>query len=188
MTHEVYIGHYEGEVVYVGEGVQGRHKHLNSGVSNVYEANRIHFLGGWIDTEVIPVESKEEARTLELTLINEYHPRWNYKGIKKSSHRELIRSCLSGRKLKTPMRNQHWLIRLYYAASETLAEDGTFVVRPNWGGGILRGNLLWGVANGRNKAEGLSAQKLDDGSYRVTLTGEALDPETLPRLLREKIK
>ena len=77
-NYEVYIGMLDGEIVYVGEGVIGRHKHLNSGVSNVYSANRIHFNCGYIDVEVVHSGlNKQEATELEKQLIYEFKPTWN---------------------------------------------------------------------------------------------------------------
>lgn len=49
----VYAGYYQGDCVYVGEGVEGRELHLNSGVSHIYEANRLHFKGESVDVKVI---------------------------------------------------------------------------------------------------------------------------------------
>ena len=77
-NHEVYIGKLDGAVVYIGEGIHGRHKHLNSGVSNVYSANRIHFAAKSLDVEIYKDGiSKQEAIELEKQLIEELNPLWN---------------------------------------------------------------------------------------------------------------
>ena len=41
----VYIASHNGEIYYVGHGVYGREKHVNSGCSHVYELNKMHFQG-----------------------------------------------------------------------------------------------------------------------------------------------
>ena len=45
-VYELYHCKYKGEVVYVGQGVRGRHKHCNSGISHVFELNKIYFTEG----------------------------------------------------------------------------------------------------------------------------------------------
>ena len=42
--YEVYVCRVDGEIVYIGSGRHGRHKHCDSGCSHVYELNKIHFL------------------------------------------------------------------------------------------------------------------------------------------------
>jgi hypothetical protein len=76
-THEVYIGRVDDQVVYVGEGRKDRHMHLNSGISNVYFANKHHFRGGKVEIEVVPLMSKEEGVIKEKELIQELNPLWN---------------------------------------------------------------------------------------------------------------
>lgn len=77
--YEVYIGSYNGEVKYVGEGKTGRHKHLNSGVSSLYEANEFHFQGKTLDIKVRPMSSKDRAKEVEAELIAKLAPEWNTK-------------------------------------------------------------------------------------------------------------
>ena len=75
--YEVYIARWEGDVMYVGEGKQGRHSHITSGISHVYLANQFHFSGKELDVEVIPLESKQLASEKEVELIKELNPKWN---------------------------------------------------------------------------------------------------------------
>lgn len=75
--YEVYIGRYQGAVMYVGEGKKGRHKHLNSGTSALYQANKSHFEGKVLDIEIRPMQTKEEAERLEKELIASLSPAWN---------------------------------------------------------------------------------------------------------------
>ena len=49
--YEVYICKVDGEIVYIGSGKHGRHKHCTSGCSHVYELNKMHFLAN--DTIVV---------------------------------------------------------------------------------------------------------------------------------------
>ena len=44
--YELYVCEYQDEVVYVGHGIRGRHRHCSNGCSHVYELNKIHFLEG----------------------------------------------------------------------------------------------------------------------------------------------
>lgn len=75
--YEVYIGKLNGEYKYIGSGRKGRHKHLNSGVSNVYQANKLHFEGGGLSVEVFYYNSKEESLKKEVELITAHQPEWN---------------------------------------------------------------------------------------------------------------
>lgn len=52
-VYELYHCKYKGEVVYVGQGARGRHRHCNSGVSHVFELNKIYFTDG---AEALSVE------------------------------------------------------------------------------------------------------------------------------------
>lgn len=76
-SHEVYIGKINNEYKYIGSGKIGRHKHLNSGTSSVYQANKLHFDGGCLSVEVIYYDSKQEALAKEIELIKTYQPEWN---------------------------------------------------------------------------------------------------------------
>lgn len=49
----VYAAYINGEIVYVGQGKQGREKHCTSGVSHVYELNAAHFNGETIEVNKI---------------------------------------------------------------------------------------------------------------------------------------
>lgn len=82
--YEVYVYKLADNVMYVGEGKKDRHLHITSGVSHVYEANELHFKGESksLTVEVFPVDTKEEAVTLEDKLISELHPKWNRKTAK----------------------------------------------------------------------------------------------------------
>ena len=79
-VYEVYLCRYKGRIVYIGEGVRGRHKHCNSGCSHVYSLNRIHFLEGSeaLDVEVLEESSsKGEVSNKEKELIKLYDPEYN---------------------------------------------------------------------------------------------------------------
>lgn len=78
--YEVYVCRLGDEVMYVGQGEKGRHKHCNSGISHVYELNRLHFLGNRFVVDVVEyTKSKKEALEVELKLIRELEPKLNVK-------------------------------------------------------------------------------------------------------------
>lgn len=75
---EVYIARLNKNVVYIGSGLNGRHKHVNSGTSHVYELNKLHFQGVIFDIEFLGTNySKEESLTIEKGLIEKYQPIYN---------------------------------------------------------------------------------------------------------------
>lgn len=78
-NYEVYVAKSkDGMVLYVGQGKVDRHKHLSSGVSHVYEANRWHHNNKFFSTEVVALmETKKEAEEVEDRLIAELRPCWN---------------------------------------------------------------------------------------------------------------
>lgn len=73
MKREVYIAtNDKGEVLYIGQGRIGRSQHCNSGVSHVYELNRMHFSGEAINVDVVKSGlDKKEAERIELKLIQD---------------------------------------------------------------------------------------------------------------------
>lgn len=79
-TMEVYVCKLNGEIVYVGKGKLGRHKHCNSGTSHVFELNKIYFTEGSDVLEVSVVKyfkTDGEAREYEKLLISKYNPKFN---------------------------------------------------------------------------------------------------------------
>lgn len=94
----VYVARYGDKVMYVGEGKRGREKHVTSGTSHLYEANRYHFRGMVVDVEVLEeVETKEEAVSLENKYIADLAPVWNKKdkGFDCINLRKLYKDILS---------------------------------------------------------------------------------------------
>ena len=83
--YEVYLTRHNGKVVYVGEGVEGRSKHVNSGTSHVYALNKLHFEGVIFKVEAMYFDSKQEARDKEVELINTYSPEFNKMHMKNKS-------------------------------------------------------------------------------------------------------
>lgn len=77
--HIVYVAYdLNGLCMYVGEGKPDRWKHLESGVSHVYEANRWHFNNKKLKIEIIAEGlSKKDALALEAEKIKELYPAWN---------------------------------------------------------------------------------------------------------------
>lgn len=78
-VYEVYICKYDSEIVYIGQGARGRHKHCTSGCSHVFELNRLYFLGDTTLFEVVvrTVSSSDIAKELEKELIQKHKPRFN---------------------------------------------------------------------------------------------------------------
>ena len=68
----------KGNCLYVGEGKPDRYKHITSGVSHVYEANKWHFKNKFIDVKILHSGlSKESAMNIECEEINRLKPIWN---------------------------------------------------------------------------------------------------------------
>lgn len=111
-TYEVYIVRHEGVPMYVGEGKEGRYLHVNSGTSNVYEANRMHFQGIELDVEVITVQDKEASVELERELIKELRPAWNVNGTEFEENRRLLRKVFSD--IRTPRTTYLYRVLEYY--------------------------------------------------------------------------
>ena len=78
--YEVYMCKVNGEIVYIGQGKVGRSRHCVSGISHVYELNRIHFseMRNSVEVEIVKFfVSKDDALKLELDLIKKHLPRFN---------------------------------------------------------------------------------------------------------------
>ena len=74
----VYFVRYKSEVVYIGSGVRGREKHTTSGVSHVYELNKLHFAGEEVDVTVVKeFTSKEASLSFEMEQIKKHRPTYN---------------------------------------------------------------------------------------------------------------
>jgi len=68
----------EGNCLYVGEGKPDRYKHITSGVSHVYEANKWHFRNMLVVVEILHNGlTKKEAVALEKVEITKRKPAWN---------------------------------------------------------------------------------------------------------------
>ena len=76
---EVYVAYGKNrEVLYVGQGNIGRHKHCNSCCSHVYELNRKHFNKEDVMVEVhLITNDNNEALFVEKNLIVELKPKFN---------------------------------------------------------------------------------------------------------------
>lgn len=74
---EVYLCYLEDEIVYVGSGKLNRHKHCNSGISHVYELNKLHFEGVIFDVKVQKYKTRRVAREKECDLIKLHLPKYN---------------------------------------------------------------------------------------------------------------
>lgn len=91
--YELYTCSYEDKIVYIGEGIKGRHRHCNSGCSHVYELNKIHFLEGSEALSVVVIEestSKSHVTTVERGMIKKFDPIFNKNHTKNSDPKELM--------------------------------------------------------------------------------------------------
>lgn len=67
-----------GNCLYIGEGKPDRYKHITSGVSHVYEANKWHFANKKIDVKILHSGlTKEQAVAQEKIEISKLKPAWN---------------------------------------------------------------------------------------------------------------
>lgn len=74
----VYHVIYEGDIVYIGSGVDGREKHTSSGTSHVYELNKLHFEGKDFTTKIVKrFATKEESLVCEKDHILRFTPPFN---------------------------------------------------------------------------------------------------------------
>jgi len=88
-THVVYYATYKDIIVYIGSGTPERYKHCVSGVSHLYELNRLHF------TEPDSVKvyilkgytSQEDSLAEEVELIREFKPKLNTKSLEDTPER-----------------------------------------------------------------------------------------------------
>lgn len=76
--YEVYVCKLNDEVLYVGQGYSGRHRHCTSGCSHVYELNKLHFNNISPTVEVVHIDGrKESVLRMEKKLIKELKPKYN---------------------------------------------------------------------------------------------------------------
>ena len=89
--YEVYAAEYKGDVMYVGSGKKDRHKHLTSGTSHVYLANKHHFDNKLLAVSIIfTTDSKEESLEVEKAYIRDLKPAWNEKNTtNKNKHKKV---------------------------------------------------------------------------------------------------
>lgn len=79
-VYELYMCKYKGEIVYIGQGLKGRHLHCASGLSHVYELNEIFFTDKENPCEVEVVKyytNQKEVLEVEKSLILKHKPRFN---------------------------------------------------------------------------------------------------------------
>lgn len=189
MTHEVYIGRYQGDVMYIGEGLQGRHKHLNSGVSNIYEANMLHFSGERIEVEVVSVDDKCSAEELEVKLIKELNPPWNTYHTEVREKKALLRKIFRTKPPKLPVSSQHYLVGLLYYAKDHLNADNTLYVNSALHPDIIKPSCMRHLYHRQLSSDYLHVERTESNKiYKVTFDEEFFNEEYLWGLIRPKIK
>lgn len=80
MKFEVYAVTFNDEVIYIGYGHIGRHRHTVSGISHNYDLNRIHFTedASKVVVKVLKYfEDRDGAKSYESELIGELKPKYN---------------------------------------------------------------------------------------------------------------
>lgn len=100
MQYYIYVAKQYGVIKYIGKGQNGRYKHITSGTSHCYEANKAHFLEP--NTVEVTIEayfdSEEECLEVEELMILTVKPEWNKEFISCGKNRlqgedvDLIRS------------------------------------------------------------------------------------------------
>lgn len=81
-TYEVYIvKDKDGNPLYIGQGLCGRHNHCTSGVSHVYELNRLHHTKGQIYITILHKNlTEDDSKNIETHLIKTMFPIFNKVG------------------------------------------------------------------------------------------------------------
>lgn len=166
-NHIVYIGRLNGEVVYVGEGKPGRHEHLNSGTSHVYEANKVHFSGEFIEVEIFKDNlTKQESLRIEKELIQKLQPTWNRTLTFKSEISRKITKLLSDKEHLMRSSNK---LALLYACKDKISSDGTAAIHrsevDNVGGNFKKLQVIF---NKKKKADKMfDMEQIRIGHYLV---------------------
>lgn len=82
-THIIYYTTYKDVIVYIGAGQPNRYKHTTSGVSHVYQLNKLHFTDPEnVNTTILKgCVSLEAALEEETKLIKEFKPKFNNFGL-----------------------------------------------------------------------------------------------------------
>ena len=76
--YEVYMCKFQDDVLYIGSGKIGRHKHCDSGTSNIYGLNRLHFGDVELGVSVVGTfKSQQESLEEEKRLIKLHKPKFN---------------------------------------------------------------------------------------------------------------
>lgn len=79
MTYYIYTARLNGELVYIGKGKGERYRHITSGTSHCYEANKAHFSYPELVTVKIETyfDSEEDCLEAEELMIRTCKPAWN---------------------------------------------------------------------------------------------------------------
>lgn len=185
----VYVAFLYGQAAYVGMGAEDRHKHVTSGVSHVYEANKAHFDNLPVVVEVLSERfSLEEANEMEEFLISELNPLWNIAHTKAFEYRKDI-----GRSLKffkgVPEREFSFL--LLKSLSKRLDNDRTVVFRnsdldgklSHFHGSFQEGRTSWFSPLIED------IERLSKGCYKITVTeGFLRNPHRFSRDESERVR
>ena len=118
--YEVYMCKVNGEIVYIGQGKVGRSRHCVSGISHVYELNRMHFseMRNSVEVEIVKFfVSKDDALKLELDLIKKHLPRFN------TLHKPS--------KSKNDLKNSNHYRRIMFDTHENMTQQDWNLIKEN---------------------------------------------------------
>ena len=125
----VYAGYYGETCMYIGSGKRGREEHLNSGVSNVYQANEIHFFGDELDIVIFSSwATKKMAERVEKMKIQELKPKCNLLYAGDYSHVKKYRKALCDLANDPEYLKKEGVSSLLRAMTRSLKDDGTTTV------------------------------------------------------------
>ena len=92
--YEVYMCKFQYDVLYIGSGKIGRHTHCDSGISNVYGLNRLHFGGVELDVKVLKTfKNQKDSIDEEVRLIKLHNPKFNKVYNLSTNSHKLNNSC-----------------------------------------------------------------------------------------------
>lgn len=174
----------KGNCLYVGEGKPDRYKHITSGVSHVYEANKWHFKKKFIRVDILYSGlTKEEAVTLEKEMIRKLHPAWNKSDV---SYRAKLTSFALAKMTTAIKQNNRSIKTKDYAQickdfCNLMSHDGSCVILRGqvWSNVKVATGFLSYLASDHEEYYRPLKQVFDverdktTGTYKVTLKGWA---------------
>ena len=177
---EVYLCYLEDEIVYIGSGKLNRHKHCNSGISHVYELNKLHFEGVVFDVKVQKFKTRKTALNKEIELIKKHLPKFNKvytpKHTDKVSYMEKCRKFREVFKSKCPAKGANDYEKMYELLDQFLKTHTLSTIEDE--GVIFRGRDFYKSKGCAKLAHLLMNHRLTPTKYSIkflSLLKEALE-------------